>query len=82
MVSEDYDGVDIIINLIDIIYEHCYNNNNNITLADKNNLKQLKIGIQHTISSMKQYNDKDTDKLLVASLTGYLLKVTRNFYHD
>lgn len=82
MVSEDYDGVDVMINLIDLIYEHCYNNNTDLSMTDKRNLKNLKTGIQHTISSMKQYNNKETDKILVASLVGYLLKVTRNFYHD
>lgn len=82
MVSEDYNGIDIMTNLVDLIYEHCFNNNTDLSIADKNNLKSLKTGIQHTINSMNQYSNNETDKILVATLVGYLLKVTRNFYHD
>ena len=82
MVSEDYDGIDIILNLTDLVFEHCHSNNKKLSLSDKRNLKQLRDGIQHIVRSMKQYSNTDTDKILIATLAGYMLKVTRNFYHD
>ena len=80
VVGEDYSNVDLLCNLNDLVYNYC--SNKNMSPEQKANFKNLCTGIQMLTTSMKQYDTNDTDQVFVAHLTGYILKVIRNFYHD
>ena len=78
-ISEDYNNIDILCNLNDLIYN--YMSNKKITPEQKINLKNMCDGIQLLHKSMQQYST-ETDKVFVAMLTGYTVKLLRNFFHD
>ena len=80
VISEDYRKIDILCNLNDLVYN--YMASKNMKPEEKQNLKQLCNGIQMINKSLKQYDTNETDKLFVALLSGYILKLVKNFYHD
>jgi hypothetical protein len=80
VISEDYRNIDILCNLNDLVYN--YMASKNMKPEEKQNLKQLCNGIQMINKSLKQYDTNETDKLFVALLSGYILKLVKNFYHD
>lgn len=80
VISEDYRNIDILCNLNDLVYN--YMASKNMKPEEKQNLKQLCSGIQMINKSLKQYDTNETDKLFVALLSGYILKLVKNFYHD
>ena len=80
VISEDYRNIDILCNLNDLVYN--YMSSKNMKPEEKQNLKQLCSGIQMINKSLKQYDTNETDKLFVALLSGYILKLVKNFYHD
>ena len=49
---------------------------------EKINYKNMCAGIQMLNKSLKQYQISTTDKIYVANIIGYILKVIRNYYHD
>jgi len=78
-ISEDYRNIDILCNLNDLTYN--YIGSKKIQPEDKINLRDLCDGIQLLTKSMRQYNS-DSDKIYIALLSGYILKLLRNFFHD
>lgn len=80
VISEDYRNIDILCNLNDLVYN--YMASKNMKPEEKQNLKQLCSGIQMITKSLKQYDTNETDRLFVALLSGYILKLVKNFYHD
>lgn len=82
VVGEDYSNIDLLINMMDIVYNYC-NNNEKISKAEKVNLKNLCTGVHQVIKSMEQYNiTTQMNKDLISTLMGYTLKITRNYFHD
>lgn len=81
-VSEEYANTDLIRNLNDIVYDYCRGQNKELTIVEKNNLKNLHTGLQHIIKAINQYDKSGPDKVFVAVILGYMLKVMRNHYHD
>ena len=79
-VSEDYDKIDLLCNIIDQAY-NLISNNPDLTQQDKKTFKDLTKGIILLNKSMKQYDTDDT-KLFVAQISGYILKLIRNNFHD
>jgi len=79
-ISEDYTNIDLLCNLNDLVYNYC--SSKRMSPEEKKNFKQLCQGIQMLNKSLKQYDTNDSDKVFVANLAGYLLKVIKNFYHD
>jgi len=81
-VGEDYTNIDLLCNMNDLVYNYC-NNNENISKTEKRNLKTLCSGINSVTMSMEQYNiTTQMDKVLISTLMGYILKITRNYFHD
>lgn len=80
-VSEDYRNVDLICNLNDLLFNYC-SKDSNMSPTDKLNFKNITDGIQAITRGLKQYDSNDVDKVFVAQLTGYIIKVLRNYYHD
>ena len=81
-VGEDYTNIDLLCNMNDLVYNYC-NNNENISKTEKRNLKTLCNGINSITMSMEQYNiTTQMDKVLISTLMGYILKITRNYFHD
>lgn len=81
-VGEDYTNIDLLCNLNEIVYNYC-NNSENITKSEKRNLNTLCTGIKNVTKSMEQYNiTTQMDKILISTLMGYILKITRNYFHD
>jgi len=78
-VSEDYNNIDILCNLNDLTYN--YMTRKKITPEAKIHLRNLCDGIQLLTKSMQQYNT-DSDKVYIAMMSGYVLKLLRNFFHD
>jgi len=81
-VSEEYDNIDLIQNLNDIIYDYCRERNKELTVVDKSNFKNLHAGLQYITKAIKQYDKGGMDKIFVGVVLGYMLKVMRNYYHD
>ena len=82
VVGEDYSNIDPLINMIELVFNYC-NNNENITKSEKVNLKNLCSGTQQILKSLEQYNiTTQMDKALISTLMGYTLKITRNYFHD
>lgn len=79
-VSEDYKNIDLLCNLNELVYNYC--SNKRMSSEQKANFKNLCNGIQMLNKSMRQYDTNETDKVFIAHLTGYILKIVRNFYHD
>jgi hypothetical protein len=81
VVGEDYTNIDLLCNLNEIIYNYC--NNDNVSKAEKVNLKNICSGIQSVTKSLEQYNSStQMDRKLISTLMGYVLKITRNYFHD
>lgn len=78
-ISEDYNNIDILCNLNDLTYN--YISQKRISPEEKINLRNLSDGIQLLTKSMQQYNS-DSDKVYIALMSGYILKLLRNFFHD
>jgi hypothetical protein len=78
-VSEDYNNIDILCNLNDLTYN--YTTQKKLDPETKIHLRNLCDGIQLLTKSMKQYNT-DSDKVYIAMISGYVLKLLRNFFHD
>lgn len=78
-ISEDYNNIDILCNLNDLTYN--YISQKRISPEEKINLRNLSDGIQLLTKSMQQYNS-DSDKVYIALMSGYVLKLLRNFFHD
>ena len=78
-VSEDYDCVDLLSNLNDLLIESM--NSNKISVPDRTNLNNLCRGIQQLTRVYRQY-ETSMNKTFVAKLTGYILKLIRNNFHD
>jgi hypothetical protein len=81
-VSEEYANTDLIRNLNDIVYDYCRGQNKELTIEEKTNFKNLHTGLQHIIKAIQQYDKSGPDKIFVAVVLGYMLKVMRNHYHD
>ena len=79
-ISEDYKNIEILCNVNDLIYN--YMSNRGMSPEEKQNFKNLTAGIQLLNRSLKQYDINKTDKLFVAMIAGYVLKLVKNFYHD
>lgn len=79
VISEDYTNIDLLCNLNDLIYNY---NTNHLTTEQKQHYKNLCTGIQMLNKTLKQYDKNNTDKVFVALLSGYLLKLIKMFYHD
>lgn len=79
-VSEDYDNIDLLCNLNELTYNYC--SNKRMSQEEKINYKNMCTGIQMLNKSLKQYQISTTDKIYVANIIGYILKVIRNYYHD
>ena len=82
-VSEDYDSIDLLCNLNDLVYDYIQQNQK-LTPQDKINLKNVTTGVQMISKSYSQYlsSKKTDDKIFVAMLSGYIIKLLRNYYHD
>lgn len=81
VVGEDYSNIDLLCNLNDIVYNHC--NDENLSKKDKVHFKNLCNGIQNITKSMEQYDLSTTmQRTLISMLMGYILKITRNYFHD
>lgn len=80
-VSEDYRNVDLLCNLNEILFNYC-TKDSDMSPTDKLNFKNITAGIQTITKGLKQYDSNDIDKVFVAQLTGYIIKVLRNYYHD
>lgn len=81
-VGEDYTNIDLLCNMNELVYNYC-NNNENIVKSEKRNLRSLCDGITQITKSMEQYNiTTQMDKILISTLMGYILKITRNYFHD
>lgn len=82
-VSEDYDSIDLLCNLNDLVYDYIQQNQK-LTPQDKINLKNVTDGVQMISRSYSQYlsSKKADDKIFVAMLSGYIIKLLRNYYHD
>lgn len=78
-ISEDYNNIDILCNLNDLTYN--YSTQKKIDPEDKMHFRNLCDGIQLLTKSMQQYNS-DADKVYIALISGYVLKLLRNFFHD
>jgi hypothetical protein len=82
VVGEDYDNIDLLCNLCDVIYNHCYKQNN-LTKSESRNFKELCTGMKSIIRSIKQYDvSTKMDNTLISQLTGYLTKINRNYFND
>lgn len=79
-VNEDYTNIDLLCNLNDLVYNYC--SSKRMNPQEKKNFKQMCQGIQMLNTSLKQYDTNNSDKVFVANIAGYLLKVIKNFYHD
>ena len=79
VISEDYTNVDLLCNLNDLIYNY---NTNKLNTEQKQHYKNLCTGMQALNKALKQYDKNSTDKVFVALLAGYLLKLVKMFYHD
>ena len=79
--GEDNKSVDFIVNLNSLIYNYASRKNKSLSLHDKNTFHDLFEGIQLLTKSMKQYDDQTTEKIFIAHILGYVLKLMRNFYH-
>jgi len=82
-VSEDYNSIDLLCNLNDLVFDYIQQNQK-LTPKDKINLKNITTGIQLITKSYSQYISSKgaDDKIFVAKLSGYILKLLRNYYHD
>lgn len=81
VVGEDYTNIDLLCNLNTLIYNHC--NDDSISKADKINFKNICDGIQSITKGLEQYNTStQMDRVLISTLMGYILKITRNYFHD
>lgn len=82
VVGEDFTNIDLLCNLNDIIYNYS-NNNDKLTKQDRVNINNMCKGIQLVTKSMEQYNvSAQIDQVLISKLMGYILKITRNYFHD
>ena len=82
VVGEDFTNIDLLCNLNDIIYNYS-NTNDNLTKQDRVNLRNMCQGIQQVTKSLEQYNiGSQIDQVLISKLMGYILKITRNYFHD
>lgn len=79
-VGEDLSNIDLLCNIYDIIYNHCVSDE--LSPADRKNLKDICTGLQQINRGLSQFNDNGLDKVLVSTLVGYLIKITRNYFHD
>lgn len=80
VISEDYTKIDLVCNLVDILYNLC-GDESIMSPEEKKNFKQLTTGINMLNRSLKQY-DKKTTSEFVAVISGYILKLMRNNLHD
>ena len=80
-VQEDNKNTDIIVNMNSLIYNYCREKNKTLESQELANFHNLFEGIQLLTKSMKQYDDQSTEKIFIAHLVGYILKLMRNFYH-
>ena len=80
VISEDYTKIDLVCNLIDIIYNMC-SDETEMSPEEKKNFRQLTTGINMLNKSLKQYDKKTTGEF-VAVISGYILKLIRNNLHD
>lgn len=82
-VGEDFTNVDMLCNLYDIVYNYITTDpDNTLTKTDKINYKMTSEGIKNITQGMSQFNDKQLDRVLISTLIGYMLKITRNYFHD
>ena len=81
-VEEPTNIVDFMLNLNDLTYHYISSKNTDITLQDKNNLKELHNGIQSVIRVISQYDSNLACKEFYAYIIGYVVKTLRNFYYD
>jgi hypothetical protein len=81
VVGEDYTNIDLLCNINELVYNYC--NSERVSKSEKVNLKHLCSGIQNVTKSLEQYNfTTQMDKILISTLMGYILKITRNYFHD
>jgi SMC interacting uncharacterized protein involved in chromosome segregation len=81
VVGEDYTNIDLLCNLNELVYNYC--NTDSVSKAEKVNLKNICSGIQSVTKGLEQYNSStQMDRILISTLMGYILKITRNYFHD
>jgi len=80
VISEDYTKIDLVCNLIDMLYNMC-SEESDMSPEEKKNFRQLTTGINMLNNSLRQYDKKSTGEF-VAVITGYILKLIRNNLHD
>lgn len=78
-VSEDFDSVDLLCNLNDLIVQSM--SSDNMSVTDKLHLNNLSKGLQQLTKVYRQY-DSNVNQVFVAKLCGYMLKLVRNHFHD
>ena len=82
IVGEDYTNIDMLSNLTEIAYNYCCNKDE-LTKSDKRNMRNICKGIQQVFRGLEQYDTSvRMDNILIAQLMGYILKITRNYFHD
>ena len=79
VVSEDYNSVELLCNLNTLINECMATKNTNP--EDMQQLQHILRSIEHANKSLKRY-DVDMNRVFVAKLAGYILKLLRNYFHD
>lgn len=79
-IGEDYSKIDLVCNMTDILYNMC-SEDSDMSPEERQNFRNLCKGITLLNKSLKQY-DKKTNNEYVAVMTGYILKLIRNYIHD
>lgn len=82
VVGEDYSNSDLLVNLCDIIYNHLYKTQE-LSKTEKRNMKCICTGLQQIMTGLQEFDKSSRmDNTLISQLTGYLLKINRNYFHD
>ena len=82
VVGEDYTNSDLLVNLCEIIYNHLYKTQE-LSKTEKRNMKSICTGLQQVMMGLQEFdNSTRMDTTLISQLTGYLLKINRNYFHD
>lgn len=82
-VGEDFTNIDLLCNMYELVYDYCTSVDENIlSKTDKKNFRLVCDGIRSINKGLTQYNNKQLDKVLISTMLGYILKITRNYFHD
>lgn len=82
-VGEDFTNIDLLCNMYELVYDYCTTvDENTLSKVDKKNFKMICDGIRNINKGLTQFNNKQLDKVLISTMLGYILKITRNYFHD